>query len=282
MQSTFDFRGLRCFASPRDPGACRYLPRRPDLQRGPDGRPLVTLIDMGTSGYLLFTARWAAPPEDLEALRRELAAREGRMEPGRAVVSFAPVSSLRCDALMGDGSGAYDTVATSATSGMPPYDAAFNLFLQDERLARAKAALRGERGYLGIEYVADVHVPVNATAKFRARAADLLASLRAGGLDASRLREVLEHAVRSGTATVTIDAPDPHASELAAELYDRVLARAAELLPPLLEQGAPGDFDISAALDKEARLPTSAFADVGALVSAEAMESDIGGQDAAD
>jgi hypothetical protein len=279
MQASFDFRGLRCFASPNDAGMWRYLPRRPDLQRGADGRPLLTMIDMGTAGYLLFTARWAAPPEDLEALRRELAAREG---PGRATLSFAPVSSLRCNALIGDGSGAYRTVATSGTSGIPPYDAAFNLFLEDDRLAHAKAALRGERGYLGIEYLADLRMPVSAKATFHARAMDLLAALQGSGADASRLRELLERAVQTGAAVVTIDAPDPHASELAAELYDRVLARAAELLPPLLRQGAPGDIDITAALDKEVPQPTCAFADVGALISARALESDIGGQDAAD
>lgn len=278
MATSFDFRALRCFTPPDDAAPWSYVPREPDLQRASDGRPLVTLIELGASGYVLFNARWGASAEDLEALRAEIARRTREGDPARIRLAFAALASPRCHALVGDGHGAFRTVAASTTSGLPPYDAVFNLFLQDDALAQAKAALRGERGCLAIEYVADLQWPVRAKASFHARREELAAWLASRGAGADGLAEVLERAVESGAARVVIDAADPQAIELAPELHDNVLSRVAELLPRLMNQGAPGEVDVAVALEQVVSVPTRAFTDVGALVSAHTTGSLTGGQ----
>jgi hypothetical protein len=88
--------------------------------------------------------------------------------------------------------------------------------------------------------------------------------------------------VEQGLATVTIDTPDPRAHELAGELYDRVLARAAGLLPRWLEQRGEGEIEVTTTLEQSLTEPVRAFADVGMIVSSESVRSATGGHDAAD
>jgi hypothetical protein len=164
MPSSFCFRGLRCFVDARDPYHCDYLPLHADLRRDADHKPLLTLIDVGNNGYLLFTATWSASESDERALREELALRAHEPDPLRITLSFAPVVGTKCNALIADGKGAFRALATRRTSGIPPYDAVFNLWLQDEKRTQAQAALRGEPGFLGIEYLASIAAPVRAFA----------------------------------------------------------------------------------------------------------------------
>jgi hypothetical protein len=270
MPDTFDFHDLRCFASAKDASTWHFMPRHPDVQRGNDGRALLTLIDMGATAYLLFTATWGASQQDLQDLRREIASRTPGVRAERVELAFAPVASVHCNVLMGDGRGSFDNVASSKTSGYPPYDAAFNVYLQGERLAHAKAALQGEAGRLALEYCAELRTPVSARAQLTAHGPALVAAL-AGAADRAALRQALDRAVESGIARVVIDGADPGAATLAAELYDRVLDRAAEMLPRLMRQGVPDEVRLAVALEQEIGQATSAFADVGTLLAAVTM-----------
>jgi hypothetical protein len=281
MDNSSEFRGLRFFPSATEE-AWYFLPRRPDVQRGADGRPLLTLVDMGAEAYVLFTATWAAPAGDLQALREEIGRRYPRA--GNPVtVGYAPIASARCDALIADGHGTFQAVASSATSGYPPYDAAFNIHLRGDRLEHAKAALHGESGHLAVEYGGQLGLRTGARATLRASAAPLAAWLQAqDARDRASLREALERAIRAGIARVVIEAPDPAAGMLAAELYERVLDRATDLITALPRQPSMGDLQVSAELERDTPQPTSAFADIGALVQAEATATPTGGDDAAD
>jgi hypothetical protein len=281
MDQPFDFRGMRCFAS-GEPGTWRFLPRRPDVQRGEDGRPLLSLIDLGPEAYLTFTATWSASTADLKALREEIAAR--RAPSGAQVtLAYAPLASPRCDVLAGDGAGSLNAIASSPTSGFPPYDAVFNVHLAGERLTQARRALHGEQGFLAIEYSAKLRMPVKASALMTAPGARLAAWLEAQGVDDRvSLRDALERAIDTGLARVVIEAPDSGADVLASELFDRVLDRAADLLLPLLRQPPSSEVQVSVALERETGQPTSAFADLGALIPAETTLSPLGGHDAAD
>ena len=270
MPDTFDFRGLRCFASAKDATTWHFLPRQADVQRGTDGRPLLTLVDMGSVAYLLFTASWGVSHEDVQDLRAEIASRIPGARADRLMLAFAPVASVRCDVMMGDGRGSFEAVASNATSGYPPFDATFNLYLQGERLAHAKAALRGEPGRLAVEYSAELRTPVSARAHLTAHGPALLRAV-AGANDHAALRQALDRAVQAGLARVVVDAPDPAAATLAAELYDRVLDRAAQMLPRLMRQGAPDDVRLAVELEQETGQPTCAFADLGTLLAAETM-----------
>jgi len=281
MVASFDFRGVRCFASANNMQTWYFLPRHPDVQRGANGQPMFSLIDMGSTAYLLFTATWSATREDLEMLRHEIVARYPATRADSLVLTFAPIASPRCDVLMGDSQASFEVFASSATSGFPPYDAAFNLQLQGAHVAQAKAALRGELGYLAIEYTAQLRMPALAKASFSTNAADLFDAVQ-GESSEDILRDALERAIEDGLARVVIDVPYPEASHLAGELYDHVLDRAAKLLPNLLRQGGAGELHVSAELEREIVQPARVFADVGTLFAAETMEANIGGYNAAD
>ena len=281
MPSSFDFRGMRLLPPTAEGAPWTYLPLRPDLQRDAAGRPLLTLVESGTSGYLMFSARWAAAGTDLDAARGEIARRERTQAREGIALSLARITAPRCQVLLGDDGGSFRPIAASATSGFAPYDALFNVFLQDEQLARARRGLRGEPGCLAIEYAAELQVPGTGAAAFRADAGRLAGWLRAHADDGGSLAHVLEGAVREGVATIVVDAPDPVAGALAIELHDRVLARAAELVPSLMRQDASGDLQVTVTLEQDVSIPTRAFADVGALVRAETQGSLIGGHHAA-
>ncbi len=280
MAAGFEFRGLRCFPSPADPHTYHFLPARPDLRRDPDGVPLTTMVDAEAAGYLMLSAVWEASADDVEALRHELAARTQQSNVAQLRLSFAPVASVRCNALIGDGHGTFQTAASSSTSGIPPYDAVFSLFLQDEHLANAKAALRGERGFLSVEYLADLRVPVSATATLDARAADLMPWIAERG--ANDVVGLLEEAVERGLAVVTVDVPDSHAGQLTATLYERVLARTTEMMRGWATKRIPDHIHIAVRLDEHADEPVRAIADVGLIVSRRNVRTVKGGQDAAD
>jgi hypothetical protein len=280
MATGLEFRGLRCFQSTSDPQAYYVVPERPELRRGADGAPLTTMVGANEAGYLMLSAAWAASEDDVEALRHELLARTQQPPPGNVRLSFAPVASVRCNALISDGHSPFQVAASSGTSGVPPYDAVFSLFLQGERLAHAKAALRGELGFLGVEYLADLRVPVSATATFDARAHELEPWLVERSCD--DLVGLLEEAVERGLASVTIETADLQAAKLTVALYERVLARTAQTLSGWPTNGVPDHIHVVVRLDELADEPIRAFADVGAIVSQRNMRAITGGQDAAD
>ena len=277
---SFDFRGLRFFHSADDATAGYFLPREPSLQSDAGGRPMLTMVDLGTSAYLLFTGRWAASEHDLSALRSEIAIRDH--EPVDLIkLSYAPITSPRCNALIGNGGGSFQTIATSNTSGVPPYDAVFNLFLENDQVAHAKASLRGEQGFLGIEYLAELPVPKKAKAMLRARAHHLLPWLRARAGSSHDFSELLTEGVKAQVVEVMIDMADLTDSGVRVELYNKVIAQTAQMLQRWIDQDAPGDINVAVTIEKNVNEPVRAFADIGAIVSTDSTQVIRGGENAA-
>ena len=267
----FDFRGLRCLPSRVDPHAWFVVPRAADLERDESGRPLLTMIDLGTSGYLMFTARWAAAASDLDALKDELAASSGPEAAGLITLSFAPIQSPRCDVLLGGTGGAYEVIASSATSGYPPFNAAFNIPVEGDRLAAVKLAMEGRRDVLRAEYRAELPAPANATARFQSTTGDFLPWLRSGWRQAD-LRTLLEEAIRTGRAEIQIDMTQPGAGGLVDELYERALSQAERVLPRWLAgEGAgegTGEVRIEVVAERLASEPVRAAVDIGEIAAA--------------
>lgn len=279
MVPSFDFRGLHCYAPATEDGAWTYLPAVADVQRGREGQPLLTFSEFDRSAYLLFAARWNAAACDVAALREELATRVPAAHASR--LRAACLRETSCTVRAADGRGGFTSLGTSATSGMPPYDAVFNLYLNGEALEQVRAALRGDVGRLAIEYRGNRIAAACARARFSASGTSLGTYWRAHARDGNAA-QVLEHAVADGAARIDVDAPDPFAGALAPELYRRVLERAAEIVPPLLEQAPGADVQALVSLEQEVDIPVRACADVGALVAAESLASLIGGHHASD
>jgi len=228
---------------------------------------MLTMVDVGASSVVMFTATWSASEPSVDALGREIASGYGEADAGRIKLSFAPMTPPKCHALLGDGTGSFETIATSLTSGVPPYDALFNLSLQGVRPTQVRSAMRGERGHLAIEYVADLLIPSIATATLRSHAAALLPWLRARRSRGESIRGLLDEAIESGLATVTVDAADHPDGEVATELYERVLTEVTQLASRWIAEGGSGDIEVGAALERDVREPVRAFADIGGIVA---------------
>lgn len=268
--ASFTFQDLRCFADPADPRSYYFLPLTADLQRDSNRRPLITMLDTGASGYVMFTATWTAPPDRVDALRREIAAGHHVPDASHIRLAFAPITSPQCHALLGDGAGAFQTIATSDTSRMPPYDALFNVPVPQERMAQVRSAVRGEPGFLAIEYVAELRVPASGSATFRADAADLIPWLRSERAGGKSLRALLEEAVELDLASVSLIVSERLGADVAVELFDRVVTQAAQAAPRWMADSAAGSLEVEAIVDRGSPEPIRAFADIGRIAASAA------------
>jgi hypothetical protein len=280
MSAELEFRGLRYRTAPGDGNSWFYLPGQPDVRRNASGTPQITVTDLGDEGYLVFVATWGGDAGDLEALREQIAGSLGKA-PAQVVLAFAPISSPRCEALVGDGLGEYRTAATSATSGVPPYDAVFAVTLRAEQLASARAGLEGRSAFLALQYEAALLSTVTGSAILTASLRPLRSFLASRGGEHDALA-LLNEAVTRGLAEVTIDAPGPSTGLLTTTLYDRVLAEAARTLPNWLDRDAPEDLRVSVTLTQQVEEPVRAFSDIGSIVAGASTSAAPGGGHASD
>jgi hypothetical protein len=267
MERRFTLLGCSCYVDPTDDRRYYFLPSAPDVRRDASGLPMITVVDVGSAGYVMFTATWTAPGASMDALKFQIANERGGPDAGPIRLSIALVSEPRCHALIGDGHGAFERIATSATSGVPPYDALFNVPVPQERLDHVKRAAKGERGFLAVEYAADLMVPAAAAAVFRSRSSDLLPWLRGRVGSDAPIQGLLEEAVGLGLATVTFDPPDCAGGAVSAELLDRILSQAAQAAPRWITEGDRGHFEVEATAEWDEREPVRAFADIGDIVA---------------
>ncbi|MEI2456769.1 MULTISPECIES: hypothetical protein [Lysobacter] len=144
-------------AAPADePATWYYRAKAPALATDNQGRPQFSLVAVGAMAMLSLTAVWGVDADRLGALRAELAVR-AQLPPEQVRLYPAPVEVGEAVLQIGDGQGGYLRLASSRTSGAPPYHAAFSAMLAGEQLDKARKALSGQRGWLEIRYlIADV------------------------------------------------------------------------------------------------------------------------------
>jgi hypothetical protein len=247
--------GVRLWRDEADPHLFFYLPGIPEPQRGPEGRPAVSLILTGDSAILQLGASWGLGPEQTERLRPALAAATPGTDPAAIVLSPAAVAVSEAVLEVADGSGGFSPVATSPGSGYPPFTAVFSSVLAGERRSLAAAALNGTPGSLRVRYRASGRVRVSATARLRGRIA-----VRPGD-ERVAPRARLDAALESGAVTVEVDVVDAP-PELAAAARDLVLERAANELARsrAARSSSPVELDMqaTAAADLAAELEPTA------------------------
>lgn len=267
--NSFEFEDLLCFPNLSAHLSYYFVPLHADLDRSETGTPLWNLIALGQTGYLMLTAVWRAPERSLAALRDEIARREAIDVPTTLRLAPAPAQVARCNLLLGDGAGQFQVLATSTTSGLPPYSALFNLLLTEEQFAAVAAALNGNPQRLAVEYDLALLAPVTGSARLIPLSSQLLPWL-ADYLDSGPLgfRLALEEAVEEGLAVIEMDLPEQAPEGLVKDLYDRVLTRAAELLPRLVRTWA-GDslteLQVAVTLTVKASQPFHPRLDLAAL-----------------
>jgi len=128
-----------------------YTPKTPGIARDVNGHPQFNLISTGAGGFLQMTADWGLESTRRDEIHEDLVRQTGRdpdrirLEPSRDTVREV---SLR----LGDGAGAFETLKTSSSSGVPPFQSAFSVMLDGDQMARARRALSGAHGFLVVRY----------------------------------------------------------------------------------------------------------------------------------
>ncbi|AOY59975.1 hypothetical protein [Desulfococcus multivorans] len=267
--NSFTVKDLLCFPNLSAPLSYYFVPLHADLDRSETGTPLWNLISLGQTGYLMLTAAWRASEQSLAALRTEIARQEAIADPTTLRLAPAPAQVARCNLLLGDGAGQFQVIATSATSGIAPYSALFNLFLTEEQFAAVAAALTGNPRRLAVEYDVALAAPVTGSARFIPLSSQLLPRL-AEYLDSGPpgFRLALQAAVEEGLAMIDMDLPEQASEGLVNDLYNRVLARAAERLPRLIRTrhgDSLTEFQVMVSLTTDAFQPFHPRVDLASL-----------------
>lgn len=273
IPNSFEFEGLLCFpgkmASLTAAPTYFFLPLRADIVRSDSGQPMVSLIGMGSMGYLMFTAIWSAPDRALEALRVEIARRIQISDPSTIQLVLAPVQVARCDLLLGDGSGQFQVIGTSTTSGAYPYSALFNSVLTEEQFAGAAAAINGNTGRLVVEYEVALITPVTAGARLIPLSSRFVTWLRPYlGSGPNGIRAALQEAIEEGLAAVQLDLMEQPSEQMVSVLYERVLTRSVEVLPKLIGAGDINsiiELEVSVSMVEEMRQSFRPRIDLAAL-----------------
>ncbi|ALN82470.1 hypothetical protein [Lysobacter antibioticus] len=199
---------LGVWVAPADEAATwHYRARSPGLASGADGRPQFALVSVGSVVMLALTSAWGVSAATLDAIRIELAAR-AQLPLERVTLRQAPVTVDGASLMLGDGKGAYVSLADSKSSGVPPYHAAFNVMLDGEQAAKVRKALLGEHGWMAVRYAVTDAAPMRRSAStYQTESVRVDVSLRSNdeeeAMSAGRYRQSQAETDDAGTAVET-------------------------------------------------------------------------------
>jgi hypothetical protein len=169
----WDLDGVHLYTIPGDPpGRVRYVPGDPTAQVDDQGRPTLMLIDAGKTAVLTLGARLVLS----DAQRNDLEATLLVQLPSIDRIDFQPAAFTvgAVTLALGDGTGAYQALATTPSMGAPPYNATFSVQLDADQRARAVAAVSGATRLLKVDY--PLSLPADVAASFDGAPASLVRS----------------------------------------------------------------------------------------------------------
>lgn len=139
-----------------------YAPKAPGIAVDGEGRRQFNLLSAGSVSFLQLTGTWSLSAADLASLKKELAARLGR-DPAQLTLQSMPETVDGVSLLLGDGADGYTVLQQGKSSGVPPYQAAFNVMLDAAQLKTVQEALDGKRYRLALRYDITRQMPVTTT-----------------------------------------------------------------------------------------------------------------------
>ena len=187
---------------------------------------MFSLIEYTGGGFLNATTVWDVPGAELEELRSNLAARADLDDPALIRLSFINASVSGALMTLATSADEVVTLATSNTSGHPPYSALLTAQLNADQVAVIGTALRGDRGTVNVEYqIRLTGAEKNAGAKVSGDLTELIASLHAADNDAvfndpGLLKDMLIAEIEKGTLTFEMHGDEQLPEQLIEQLLD--------------------------------------------------------------
>lgn len=145
------FEGVDYYVKSITPLITVYLPGAATPQRDPQGEPTLSCLVAGGMTMLQLGVELQPDAAALERLRQHIAAQRG-IDAAQVQLTPAPVTIESVTLALADEHGAPQTLATSQSSGFPPYNAIFSVQLDDAQKSRALSAIGGQTGLLSITY----------------------------------------------------------------------------------------------------------------------------------
>jgi hypothetical protein len=273
IPNSLEFRGLYWYPNPEQNLAYYYLPGALQPQRDAVGQPMLTLVTVGSGGYLQLSVVWDAAAETLEALRQHIAQREGLEDSAVLRLAFAPVTVQGVSLHLGDGSGSWSELQTAHSSGFPPYTTIFNMALNAEQQTQVAAALNGREDFLQVHYDACLQVIAAVSGQLRGDATAIMTQLKDKQhpktleLTPEAIQTCLQDAIAHGDLQLTLSGSDQAPSLLQEQVRTQVLSQAADLLLRFLadETGIPDitRLDVSASRTQPVTIAFDLTTDVG-------------------
>jgi hypothetical protein len=152
--------GVVCYMREDQPGTWWYVPGDP-VPELTGGRPSIQLWVSPPNGILQLGVDWTVPGDLLARVHQALAQAEGpsvNLQPAPATVRQVTVE-------IGTNRESREVVASSTSSGFPPYRAVFRVDLDAARANAAQGAINGRRGMVAVRY--RVAAPLRASARVR-------------------------------------------------------------------------------------------------------------------
>lgn len=231
IQNGFAFQDLYCYPNKEQPQSYYYLPSKLQPQRDSTGKPMFSVVTVGSGGFLQLSLNWDATQETLEALRQEIARKDGIDNPATIRLAFAPVTVQGVFLMLGDGNGNFTDLKKNTSSGFPPYSALFSLQLDASQQAQAMAALNGRPGFLSVRYEASLPTFIEVTGKLTGNVTDVVTKLKnATPSTLVEVQKLIQQAILEGSVQLTVETVDNTPESLVTRTSELVLQQAAELL----------------------------------------------------
>jgi hypothetical protein len=152
LPEQFDYAGIHCYRSPSDPNTLLYIPGAPTPQHTSEDAPMISLLRFAPFAFLQVSVQWEVLDEELDALRAALGQQYPQLDLAAVRLAHAPVAVERVALELTTEDGSAAELASTASSGMPPFTALFNVQLTEPQQAAVASALNGRAGVLLVRY----------------------------------------------------------------------------------------------------------------------------------
>ncbi len=231
----FDINGVHCYPLGDRSFCC--VPAAPVPERDPAGRPTLSLWVIPPKARLQLGSQWSLIPAEAAAVQAELARRSG-VGASEIQLTSAPLHVDTAALVLVDQDGVSHDLATSASSGFPPYTALFAVALEEDAAPLVVSAVNGARDRLFVEYRARVET---STPLELAAVGDITAEVIGlrPPLTLQDATAVVRQALSTKHLAITRTGPDGVPEEVWAPLQDRLLAAVADDVQRLMAADPP-------------------------------------------
>lgn len=199
IDGDFDIEGIRCYQDQHNQHHFYYIPLQPSPQ-SLNNKPSLSLIIFNNKGILQAGAQLGVGRELLDKISQKIGLNYQALNPSLIRMRYAPINIVKVDLVL-KLEGKEIVLATSKSSGIPPYGAVFNVNLTSNDTDLVISAMHGEPNILQVEYHAtrEVNTQIKMTIEGDIQASrddlDSFASMEAR-------RNWIQEAINSGKLTL--------------------------------------------------------------------------------